>query len=144
MNTYAYIRKDNVNKYIGDRFIKQQSDGSNTEVTLTDYELTTENVGSYSLQTAYNENFIVENMLSMTGEDFRGRFEYFDIGDGMKYDETKMQADIARYGLYSYEDWSAYLTPEQFEMFNGAYFKVLVGKGVLTYDDIIGIIESNL
>ena len=143
-NTYAYIRKDNVSDYIGDKFIKHQADGSNAEVTLTDYELTEETVGSYSIQTAYNENFIVENMLSMTGEDYRGRFEYFDIGEGMKYDEVKMQQDIKTYGLYTYEDFSDYLTPMQFEMFNGAYFKVLVGKGVLTYEDIIEIISANL
>ena len=143
-NTYAYITPSNVSQYIGDRFIKQLPDGSNTEVTLTDYEISEENVGCYSLQTAYNENFMVENMLSMTGEDYTGRFEYFDIGEGMKYDEAKMQSDIDRYGLYTYEDWSDYLTPEQFEMFNGKYFKILVGKGVFTEEDILKIINTNL
>ncbi len=143
-NTYAYITPDNVEDYIGDSFIKQNADGTNTEVTLSSYSIQNEVTGSYSIQTAFNENFIVEGMLSMTGEDYRGRFEYFDIGDDMKYDEAKMQADIERYGLYSYEDFSDYLTPEQFAMFNGQYFKILVGKGVLTYDDILGIIEDNL
>lgn len=143
-NTYAYITEDNVGDYIGDRFIKQNADGTNSEVVLTDYDISHEMVGSYSIQTAFNENFIVEGMLSMTGEDYRGRFEYFDIGDGMQYDAEKMQADIDRYGLYSYEDFSDYLTPEQFAMFNGQYFKVLVGKGVLTYEDILDIINTNL
>ncbi len=143
-NTYAYITEDNVETYIGDKFIKQNADGTNTEVTLTDYEVTHENVGSYSIQTAFNENFMVEGMLSITGEDFRGRFEYFDIGEGMKYDEAKMQADIDRYGLYTYEEFSDYLTPEQFAVFNGPYFKVLVGKGVFTYEQIFEIIAANL
>ena len=143
-NTYAYIKPDNVEEYIGDRFVKQLPDGSNTEVVLESYSETTENVGCYSLQTAYNENFMVEDMLSMTGEDYEGRFEYFDIGEGMKYDEAKMQTDIDKYGLYTYEEWSDYLTPEQFDMFNGKYFKILVGKGVLTYEDIVDIIEINL
>ena len=143
-NTYAYIKPGNVDDYIGHRFIKQNADGTNETVTLTDYTLEEENVGCYSLQTAYNESFMVEDMLSMTGEDYDGRFEYFDIGDGMKYDEEKMQADIDRYGLYTYEEFSDYLTPMQFELFNGKYFKVLVGKGVLTYDDILGIIRDNL
>ena len=143
-NTYAYITSSNVDDYIGDRFVKQLPDGSNTEVVLESYSERVENVGSYSLQTAFNENFMVENMLSMTGEDYEGRFEYFDIGEGMKYDEAKMQADIDKYGLYTYEDWSDYLTPEQFYAFNGQYFKVLVGKGVMTHDDIIEIIEGNL
>ena len=144
LNTYAYITQDNVQEYMGDRFIKQLPDGSNTEVELTGYAINTETVGSYSLQTAYNDNFMVENMLSITGEDYPGRFEYFEIGDGMQYDAAKMQADIEQYGLYTYEDWADYLSPTEFELFNGQYFKVLVGKGVFTHEDIIGIIENNL
>ncbi|MBQ7741121.1 MAG: hypothetical protein IJT65_07820 [Eubacterium sp.] len=143
-NTYAYITPSNVSDYIGDRFVKQLPDASNTEVTLESYTVTKETVGCYSLQTAFNENFMVENMLSITGEDYEGRFEYFDIGEDMKYDEAKMQADIDKYGLYTYEEWSDYLTPEQFAAFNGRYFKVLVGKGVFTYEDILGIIKNNL
>ena len=143
-NRYVYITPSNVNDYIGDSFVKQKPDGSNAEIQLSSFELTYENVGCYSIQTAYNESFMVENMLSMTGEDYKGRFEYFDVGDGMKYDEAKMQSDIAKYGLYEYEEFSDYLTPEQFEMFNGAYFKILVGKGVFTEEDILKIISDNL
>ncbi len=143
-NTYVYITSENVSEYVGDSFIKRQTDGSNTDVTLESYTETMETVGSYSLQTAFNENFMVENMLSMTGEDYVGRFEYFDIGEGMKYDEAKMQADIEKYGLYTYDEWSDYLTPEQFYAFNGQYFKVLVGKGVLTRENIVEIIEANV
>ena len=143
-NTYVYLKPNNVEDYIGHRFIKQANDGTNETVVLTGCTLEEENVGCYSLQTAYNENFMVEGMLSMTGEDYEGRFEYFDIGEGMKYDEVKMQADIDRYGLYTYEEFSDYLTPVQFELFNGKYFKVLVGKGVFTYEDIMDIIRNNL
>jgi hypothetical protein len=143
-NTYVYITSANIDDYIGHRFIKQKADGTNEAVTLDGYMLCEETVGSYSLQTAYNENFIVEGMLSMTGEDYVGRFEYFDIGEGMKYDADKMQADIDRYGLYSYEEFSDYLSPIEFELFNGKYFKILVGKGVLTYEDILDIIADNL
>ncbi len=115
-----------------------------TSAALTGVEVGIEHTGCYSLQTAYNENFIVENILSVTGEDYTGRFRYFTVGEGMKYDEAAKQADIEKYGLYSYDEFSDYLTEEQFEMFNGRYFKVLVGRGVLTYDDILGIIMTNL
>ncbi len=107
-------------------------------------EAANEETGSYSLQTAFNENFIVENMLSITGEDYRGRFEYFPVGEGMKYDEEAKQRDIELYGLYTYEEFSEYLTEEQFYAFNGPYFKVLVSKGVMTYEDILEIIRVNL
>ena len=90
------------------------------------------------------KNFVVEGLLSITGEDFPGRFEYFTIGEGMKYDEEAKQRDIVLYGLYTYEEFSEYLTEEQFYAFNGPYFKVLVGRGILTYEDILEIIRVNL
>jgi len=59
----------------------------------------------------------------------------------MKYDEAKMQEDIEKYGLYTYDDFSEYVTYEQFIAFNGPYLKVLVGKGVLTYEEILNLID---
>ena len=143
-NSYEYLTDDNAQDYIGHRFAKQNVDGSITDVTLIKAETMNEVTGSYSLQTACNENFTVAGMLSITGEDYRGRFEYFPIGEGMKYDEAAKQHDIEQYGLYTYEEFAEYLTPEQFYAFNGPYFKVLVGKGVFTYEDILEIIRVNL
>ncbi len=143
-NEYVYITEDNVEQYLGDRFVKLAPDGSTQTVTLDSFELTRETVGSYSLQTAYNDNFVTEDILSITAEDHKGRFEYFEVGDGMKYDEASMQADIETYGLYTADDFAEYLTPMEFDMFNGKYFKVLVGRGVLTEEDILRMIEVNL
>ena len=144
-NTYVYIVPDNVGDYVGDRFIKQAPDGSSVEVTLDSYSLTTENVGCYSLQTVRNDNFIVEDMLSITAEEnFPGKFEFFEVGEGMKYDEANMQAEIAKHGLYTYDEWADYLTEEQFYALNGPYYKILVGRGVLTEDELINIIEVNV
>ena len=84
---------------------------------------------------------MVEGMFSITMPHFEGWFDYFEIGDGMKYDEEKMQADIEKYGLYTYEDFAEYVTYEQFIAFNGPYLKVLVGRGVVTYEQIIELIS---
>ena len=62
----------------------------------------------------------------------------------MKFDEEKMQADITQYGLYTYDDFSDYLTPEQFELFNFAYFKPSVEKGKYAFEDIIYLINTFL
>lgn len=143
-NKFVYITPENVDNYIGHKFIKQTADG-NTTVVLTDYSIAEENVGCYSILTANNYSFIVDDMLSMTGEEnYKGRFDFFTVGEGMKYDEELMQADIARYGLYTLDNFDGYLTTEQFEGLKVAYYKVLVGKGVFSYDDILGIIKDNL
>ena len=60
---------------------------------------------------------------------------------GMKYDEEKMQADIEKYGLFTYEELSEYLTLEQFNALPFQYFKVSIGKGLMTWDEMIYCIE---
>ena len=58
------------------------------------------------------------------------------------YDQEKMQADIEKYGLYTYEDFAEYVTYEQFVAFNGAYLKVAVGKGLITWEEILELIRA--
>ena len=53
-----------------------------------------------------------------------------------------MQEDIEKYGLYTYDDFSEYVTYEQFIAFNGPYLKVLVGRGVLTFEQILDLIAT--
>ena len=62
----------------------------------------------------------------------------------MKFDEEKMQADIEKYGLYTYEDFDHVLTYEQFVAFNVQYFKIAVGKGEYTYEGILALIDTYL
>ena len=85
---------------------------------------------------------MTEGMFSLTWPPYEGWFDYFEIGDDMKYDEEKMQADIEKYGLYDYSEFAEYVTYEQFIAFNGPYLKVLVGRGVLTFEQILELIAT--
>ena len=143
-NTYSYINESNYSEFVGHEFVVYSQDGSIETTELVGADVKNEYTGSYSLQTAYNDNFITEGVLSITAEDHEGRFEFFEVGEGMKYDSVKKQADIEKYGLYTYSEFSDLLTEEQFYAFNGPYFKVLVGRGVLTRDDIETMIQVNL
>ena len=67
----------------------------------------------YSIQTAQHINFMVEGMFSITFPPYDRWFDNFEIGEGMKYDEEKMQEDIVKYGLYTNEDFAEYVTYEQ-------------------------------
>ena len=138
---FVFIDEFNVQEYIGHHYVKV--DGSSTTmVELVSYEIIEEYTGSYSIQTAMHNNFMTEGMFSITMPHYEGWFDYFEIGEGMKYDEEKMQADIEKYGLYTYEDFAEYVTYEQFIAFNGPYLKVLVARGVVTYDQIIELIST--
>ena len=62
----------------------------------------------------------------------------------MKYDEAAVNADIEKYGLYTYADFADYLTYEQFVAFNIQYMKISVGKGAYTYEGILDLIDYYL
>ena len=142
LNQFIFLDEKNADEYIGHKFVKVDGD-SRTAVALVGYEVVKEYTGCYSIQTAVHINFMVEGMFSLTIPPMEGWFDYFEIGDDMKYDEAKMQADIEAYGLYEYEVFAEYgVTYEQFIAFNGPYLKVLVGRGVVTFEQILGLIAS--
>lgn len=138
-NAFVAINQNNVASFIGREFIKADGNGHST-VTLVDYSIVNEYTGSYSVLSVFHINCIANGMLSLTPtpipscDEF---FKYFEVGENLKYDEAQMQADIEKYGLYTYEDFAEYATYEQFVALNAQYYKILVGKGLLTYEEIL-------
>ena len=73
-----------------------------------------------------------------------GLFNIFEVdAETMKYDEVQMQADIAQYGLFSYEEFAELfpVSEEVFEAFNGQYLKVAMGKGLIDAEGLQTLIE---
>jgi len=144
LDQYVLINESNVEAYIGHDFVKMEGDGYKT-VQLEDYSISEEYTTSYSVMSAYHYNFIVEGILSDTfHREDASLFEYFTIGNDMKYDENLVKADIEKYGLYTYEEFSDYLTHEQFVALNVQYMKISVGKGQFIYEDILKLIDMYL
>ena len=139
LNEYVYINMDNYLSMIGRRFYT--IDGS--IITLTDVYITEEYVRVFSPVTYKHLNIFSDNLLSVGG-DLRGLFNIFELDDEMKIDIDKMNADIEKYGLYTYDEWSEYLTLEQFDAFNVKYLKVSIGKGLVTKEEIMRYIYSYL
>ncbi len=147
-NRFVYLDETNFQNYVGHRFVKMngtESEQAYESVVLEDAYVTLEVTGAYSILTAQNINCITNGILSLTPlEDFAFFEALFAYGDQMRYDEGQMQADIEQYGLYTYEEWSEYLTYEQFVAFNGPYIKIAIGKGLATEEDLIHMIEVYL
>ena len=62
----------------------------------------------------------------------------------LKYDETKMQADIQKFGLFTYKEFRN-IIPVSEDIFNalGAkYYTVAIGKGLLTLDNLAALFET--
>ena len=119
-------------------------DSTNYATTkLKSAEVSIEEIGVYSILTAYNYNAYAEGMLSLTPSEYVGLWaSFFDMSSDMKFDKDTMQADIEKYGLFTYSEWSDYVTEQEFEAFGGAYFKVLIGKGVITYEQLYELLDG--
>ncbi len=142
LNKFVYINAKNYADYIGHEFAYIGTDGKIEDVRLVSAVYERKLSSSYSLRSACNDNVIVEGFLTLTVEDIKGFLTYFEFGEDYKYDQAKLEADIAKYGLYTYDEWKDYGSYEEFVALNGKYLKILIGKGYLTYEDILILIEG--
>ena len=146
LNKYVYLRKD-ASRYIGHRFSKQtvDSDGNlvNTQVRLVDVVVDNEYTTAWSPVTYAHLCYYVNGMLSMPGG-IEGLFNIFDVNpDTMTIDDESYLADVEKYGLFTYEEFSeTFDIPEiAYEAFGGQYLKVAIGKGLISEERLQELIE---
>ena len=141
LNRYTFLRSDAA-KYIGDSFNKQTTDANGnmtwSNVELVDVVLTNEVTTAWSPVTYSHLCYYVNGMLSMPGGT-TGLINIFDVNaETMTIDIDAYNADIAEYGLFTYEEFAElYPVSEMvFNAFDAQYFKVAIGKGILTFEMI--------
>lgn len=81
-------------------------------------------------------------MLSIPGG-IEGLINIFEVSpDTLKIDEDAYLADIAEYGLFTYEEFTQIINvpAEMFDAFQAKYFKVAIGKGHITVEDLLALI----
>lgn len=146
LNQYVFLRSDAA-QYIGHRFNKQtvDADGNLTWITvqLTDVVVAKEITTAWSPVTAEHLCYYVNGMLSMPGGT-TGLINIFEVDpETMQYDMESMQADIAEYGLFTYEEFAELypISEDVFEAFGGQYLKIAIGKGILTEEMLNTLIE---
>ena len=141
LNRYVYLDK-NAADYIGHTFAKQNGD-TLEKVTLVDVVIETELTTAWSPVTVGHLCYFVNGMLSMPGG-VGGLFNIFEVDpETMTYDYEQLAKDIETYGLYTYEELNAIcpLTEEMFYAAGGAYLKISIGKGNMTLDELIEMIN---
>ena len=146
LNKYVYLDKDAA-QYIGHWFniLSTDEDGNRVteKVQLVNVVIQNEYTVAYSPVTYGHLCYYVNGMLSMPGG-IEGLFNIFEAdAETMKYDEAQMQADIAQYGLFTYEEFAEIfpISEEVFEAFNGQYLKVAMGKGLIDAEGLQILIE---
>ncbi len=145
LNRYVYFDESNYLDYIGHKFAKDNGKAGFDAVTLTTAWAEEEIVGCYSITSLYHLNHYIDGMLSIPGA-IDGLFNYFDYDPvTLRYNQTKMKADIEKYGLYTYEDFAAYATEEMFDnIIPAKYLKIAVGKGLITFEGILELFNTYL
>lgn len=146
LNKYVFLRSDAA-QYIGHWFNKQANNNQGQmvweKVQLINVTIQEEYTSAWSPVTYGHLCYYVNGMLSMPGAT-EGLINIFEVdGQKMKYNTVAMERDIDQYGLYTYEEFTqTFQVPyEVFNAFNAQYFKVAIGKGLITEERITNLIE---
>ena len=142
LNCYVPVTGDNAKDYINHVFtgINNTNDAL-TAAKLVEAENFMEKTSAYEVVSYKHLTCFTNNLLS-TSAYLDKLLNIFDIDTAtMAYSVDKVAADIAKYGLYTYADFEGLISEEAFELYNAAYLKVAVGKGYITWDDILDLID---
>ena len=141
LNQYVNIGHENYLDFVGHRFVSIDSQGNIGVKRLVDVVTTIESGYKYDIVTNETLTYVVEDTLSVSHEIVM-IMNSFMFGDNMTYDAYAMKADIAKYGLYTYDDFAEYCDFETFNKYNMAMMKVGVGKGIYTYEHLVHLLTD--
>lgn len=144
LNRYVLINADNVHEYVGHEFLYTnflRDTFATTSVKLETYKVSEKLIERYDIVTESTLNHIANGLLACS-DTLVGICNMFKFDDDFTYDLAQLEIDIETYGLYTYDEWSEYLSYEDFVAFNGAYFKIAVGKGLITIEEIFSLLND--
>lgn len=148
LNKFVWLNAENARDYIGHDFMQHVIDtnGNTTwhSVRLVNVQVRYEYTMAWSPVTFSHFSLFIDGILSVPSET-QFFLNIFDVSaNTLTYDMESYQADIEKFGLLSYEEFSLYLPglPEVFfNAFNGQYMLIAMGKGLVTWDDLTRLVE---
>lgn len=146
INEFAIININTVNNFIGDTFPSITFNCNNVirkDVKLLDYEIFEKETKIYQPVTYYHMNCFTNNLLTLPGR-LEGLINYFEYNDDMSYNIDYMEEMKNTYGFFTYNDLKDYFTEEVFYALPMKYAKVAIGKGMITFEEFIALINDHL
>ena len=143
---YVFINKNNIDSFIGHKFYSAELVNNELDIDyieLLSYEIKTEYTKIYCPVTAYHMNSFNNGLLAMPNFPYgaEGLVNIFEYDDDLKFNEEKMKADIEKYGIFEYEYFKDYFSYEAYLASPAVYLKVSIGKGYLTHEQMMLVIE---
>ena len=140
LNKYVAVTTENAESYIGHSFAVKSGDTLAT-AKLVKADSYTEVSTVYEVVSYKHITCVTNNILSASAY-MEQLLNIFDVNpETMAYNAEDVQKDIETYGLYTYADFEGLITEEAFELYNAQYLKIAVGKGYITWDDILELID---
>lgn len=141
LNKYVAIDSTNYHEFINHKFLKNMHDKNVVEIEFIKAAVNIEVTRAFEVVTDKHLINFANDILS-TSAYLDPLLNVFDINDETyAYNVDQMLKDIEEYGLYTYKDFEGLIDEKAFELYNAAYLKVAVGKGYITWDDIIELIN---
>ncbi len=141
LRKYVNIDHKNYVEYLDHRFVSIDTNGVVGVKKLVDVISEWSTGFKYDIVTDQTLNYVAENTLSVTHV-LVDVINSFDFDENLLYDKGKMQKDIEKYGLYTYDEWAEYCDISVFEEYNIPVMKVGISKGLYTKEYIIGLINQ--
>ena len=141
LDKYVLITHDNVSEFVGHSFAYLdfvEGKLAPSKVELLTFEITESLVERYDIVAENKLNHIANGLLACS-DVLVGISNMFDYKN-LLCSAEKVASDIEKFGLYSYDEWAEYVSREDFDTFNGAYFKIAVEKGLLTMEELFTLI----
>ena len=139
LNKYVTLDTDAKN-FTGHEFLTM-TDNKLTSAKLTEVKKEIRKTGVYEVVSYENIACFTNNILSASGYTEK-LLNIFEIDQNtIGYDIDKKNADVKTYGLYTYDDFEGKIPENVFDMYNAKHLKVAVGKGYITWEDILLLIE---
>ncbi len=139
---YVYIDYENYKDFIGHKFYSLGENGGEA-VKLVKAFVKQEHTRIFCPVTYFHMNSFANGMLDTPNipGDITGLVNYFEYDSDLKYNEKAMQRDIEKYGLYTYGDFKDYISEAAYMSSPAVHLKVAVGKGMITFEQILDVIE---
>jgi len=130
---YVTISEENVNSFVGNHFYNA-SEQCFEELLSVTFE--TDKTDFYSLYTEFNANAIADDMLSVPN-DADMFLNIYSFDGNLVADAEQLRNDLAQYGVFEYAP-NEFYTEYEYAALNLKYLNIVLGKGLVTMDEIIG------
>ena len=139
LNKYVTL-DETAEKYIGHKFVSV-SGKTISDSILVKVKTYMKNTEAYEVVTYKHLTCFTNNILSASAY-MDKLLNVFDINpDTLSYISDKVNEDLKKYGIYTYEDFDGVIEEKAFDLYNAKYLKVAVGKGYITWKDILALVD---